>query len=104
MSAPTPQQVAAGIREANKARRESWPRSEEFGNAPIEPRKLLAWLIQWGKAREGWIETVADAVEKFPLVADAKELELIVRDVIETMSLSATEFQEGMAKLLDEPE
>ena len=102
MSELTRQQLAAAIREANKARREAWPPANVFADADIEVMKKLAWLSQWSKAREGWIETVADSVEKFPLVADARELGLIVRDLIETMSQSATEFQAEMMNLLDE--
>ena len=100
MSEPTRPQLAAAIREANKARRETWPSSAVWMDADIPPRTLLAWVSQWGKAREGWIETVADAVEKFGLVADAQELEAIVRDLIETRSRSANDFQVEMMKLL----
>jgi hypothetical protein len=99
---PTPAQIADAIAHVNAARREAWPPADELGDADIPPMKLMAWLVTWEKARQGWIETCADLAAKIPLFADAQEMADGVNELAAAMQASAHEMRLEMMALLDE--
>jgi hypothetical protein len=102
--APSPQQVRAAIARIHQARRESWPKAEEFGNADIEPMKMMAWLVTWDRLRNSWMETNEGLVEKLITVESVELLNELAQSTIDEMESTAKGHLEAMAKLLDKPE
>ena len=62
---PTPQRISDAIARVHKARREVLPASDEFLDAPIDPREV-AWVTKWERNRIGHMEWLENVIEEFP--------------------------------------
>jgi hypothetical protein len=97
---PTPQQISDAIARVHKARREILPPSDEFLDAPIDPR-LVAWVTKWEKNRVGWMESLENIIEEFPNADSVNSLEWMVRELITMFEISADK-DRRMMPILDE--
>jgi hypothetical protein len=98
---PTPQQISDAIAGVHKARREILPPSDEFMDAHIDPR-LMAWVTKWEKMRIGWMETVENLIEQFPIADTVNSLEWMVREMNTYFEVSAKKYRLEMEAILDE--
>jgi hypothetical protein len=98
---PTPQQISDAIARVHKARREILPPSDEFLDAPIDPR-LMAWVTKWEKNRIDWMESLEKIIEEFPLADTVNSLEWMVRDLNTYFEVSATKYRLEMKAILEE--
>jgi hypothetical protein len=78
---PTPQQISDAIARVYKAHREILPPSDEFLDAPVDPR-LMAWVTKWEKMRIGWMECLENIIEELPLADSVNSLEWMVRELM----------------------
>jgi hypothetical protein len=98
---PTPQQISDAIARVHKARRKVLPASDEFLDAPIDPR-LVDWVSKWEKNRIGHMELLENVIEEFPLCESVNSLEWWVGDVITVFEISAKKYRLEMKSILDE--
>jgi hypothetical protein len=98
---PTPQQISDAIARVHKARREILPRADEFLDTPIDPR-LKDWVTQWEKIRIGWIESLENIIEEFPLADTVNSLEWMEREMNTFFEVSAKKYRLEMEAILDE--
>jgi hypothetical protein len=98
---PTPQQISDAIARVHKARRKILPPSDEFLNAPIDPR-LVAWVTKWEKIRIVWMESLENLIEEFPLADTVNSLEWMVREMSTFFEVSANKYRLEMKSILDE--
>jgi hypothetical protein len=98
---PTPQQISDAIARVHKARREILPPAEEFLDAPIDPR-LTAWVTKWEKMRVGWMESLENIIEEFPIASSVNSLEWMVRELIMMFEISADKYRRMMPILGEE--
>jgi hypothetical protein len=102
--APSPQQLHDAIVRVHTALREAWPSGEGFAEADADWNTKIAWMGQWGKAREGWIKTVQDQVARLAL-APADELNEWAQSLIDSFEQSAHDFRVAMMETLpDKPQ
>jgi len=98
---PTPQQISDAIARVHKARREILPPSDEFLDAPIDTR-LTAWVNKWEKMRIGWMESLENIIEEFPIAGSVNSLEWMVGEMNTYFEVSATKYRLEMKSILDE--
>jgi|GEM_PF-2841528 len=98
---PTPQQISDAIARVHKARREILPPSDEFLDAPIDTR-LTAWVTKWEKMRIGWMESLENIIEEFPIAGSVNSLEWMVGEMNTYFEVSATKYRLEMKSILDE--
>jgi hypothetical protein len=95
--------AAADLRcdRVHKARREILPPSDEFLDAPIDPR-LVAWVTKWEQIRIRWMESLENVIEEFPLAETVNSLEWMVREMNTYFEVSAKKYRLEMEAILDE--
>lgn len=94
-------QISDAIARVHKARREILPPSDEFLDAPIDPR-LAAWVTKWEWNRMRQLEWLEKIIEEFPLEDTVGSLEWMTQETIVFFEVSAKKYRLEMDAILDE--
>jgi hypothetical protein len=62
----------------------------------------MAWVTKWEKMRIGWMETVENLIEQFPIADTVNSLEWMEREIILMFQISAKKYRLEMKSMPDE--